>query len=193
MARILIVDDEQNIREVVREYCELNGYEADEAEDGMEAIEKVRTAHYDCVILDVMMPKLDGFSTCREIKRLSNIPVIMLSARTRDSSFFMLGASFLIFLFPGISPATKQFILAENVLSRNRQGIVYCIIDCFLFAFHRFSRNSRGRKERMQRRQTVQSWPPGKVSRVMARPLSARYLSSLSKLAQNWSSVPMAR
>ena len=84
MARILIVDDEKNIREVVREYCELNGYEADEAEDGMEAIEKVRTAHYDCVILDVMMPKLDGFSTCREIKRLSNIPVIMLSARTEE-------------------------------------------------------------------------------------------------------------
>lgn len=84
MARILIVDDEQNIREVVREYCELNGYEADEAEDGMEAVEMVRANHYDCVVLDVMMPRLDGFSTCREIKRLSNVPVIMLSARTEE-------------------------------------------------------------------------------------------------------------
>ena len=84
MARILIVDDEQNIREVVREYCELNGYEADEAEDGMEAVEMVQKTHYDLVILDVMMPKLDGFSTCREIKRLSNVPVIMLSARTEE-------------------------------------------------------------------------------------------------------------
>lgn len=84
MARILIVDDEQNIREVVREYCELNGYEADEAEDGLEAVEKIRSSHYDCVILDVMMPKLDGFSTCREIKRISNVPVIMLSARTEE-------------------------------------------------------------------------------------------------------------
>ena len=84
MARILIVDDEQNIREVVREYCELNGYEADEAEDGMEALEKLKTAHYDCVVLDVMMPKLDGFSTCREIKRICNVPVIMLSARTEE-------------------------------------------------------------------------------------------------------------
>lgn len=84
MTRILIVDDEQNIREVVREYCELNGYEADEAEDGMEAVEMVRANHYDCVVLDVMMPRLDGFSTCREIKRLSNVPVIMLSARTEE-------------------------------------------------------------------------------------------------------------
>ncbi len=84
MSRILIVDDEQNIREVVKEYCELNGYEADEAEDGLEALEKIRNTHYDCVILDVMMPKLDGFSTCREIKRISSVPVIMLSARTEE-------------------------------------------------------------------------------------------------------------
>ena len=84
MARILIVDDEQNIREVVREYCELNGYEADEAQDGLEAVEMVQKTHYDLVILDVMMPKLDGFSTCREIKRLTNVPVIMLSARTEE-------------------------------------------------------------------------------------------------------------
>lgn len=84
MSRILIVDDEQNIREVVHEYCELNGYEADEAEDGLEALEMIRNTHYDCVVLDVMMPKLDGFSTCREIKRISNVPVIMLSARTEE-------------------------------------------------------------------------------------------------------------
>ena len=58
MTRILIVDDEENIREVVREYAELNGYDADEAQDGFEAIDKVKNGHYDCIILDVMMPRL---------------------------------------------------------------------------------------------------------------------------------------
>ena len=84
MTRILIVDDEENIREVVREYCELNGFDADEAADGMEALEMVKANSYDCVILDVMMPKLDGFSTCREIKKIDSIPVIMLSARQEE-------------------------------------------------------------------------------------------------------------
>ena len=56
MTRILIVDDEENIREVVHEYCELNGYDADEAADGLDAIEMIRNSEYDCVILDVMMP-----------------------------------------------------------------------------------------------------------------------------------------
>lgn len=59
MTRLLIVDDEADIREVVREYAEINGYEADEAADGMEALDKMRESKYDCVILDVMMPRLD--------------------------------------------------------------------------------------------------------------------------------------
>ena len=84
MTKILIVDDEENIREVVREYCELNGYDTDEASDGLEAIEKVKQTHYDCIILDVMMPKLDGFSACREIKKIDDVPVIMLSARSEE-------------------------------------------------------------------------------------------------------------
>lgn len=84
MTKILIVDDEANIREVVREYAELNGYETDEAEDGAEALEKIRAVHYDCVILDIMMPKLDGFTVCRQMKQIDNIPVIMLSARQEE-------------------------------------------------------------------------------------------------------------
>ena len=62
MAKILIVDDEDSIREVVHEYAEINGYEADEATDGIDALDKIKSATYDCVILDVMMPRLDGFS-----------------------------------------------------------------------------------------------------------------------------------
>ncbi|MBR4444290.1 MAG: response regulator transcription factor [Solobacterium sp.] len=84
MTKILIVDDESNIREVVREYCELNKYDTDEAKDGLEAVEKVKNTHYDCIILDVMMPKMDGFSACREIKKIDPVPVIMLSARTEE-------------------------------------------------------------------------------------------------------------
>ena len=62
MARILIVDDEQMIREVVREYALINGYEVAEASDGLEALELVEKEDFDCVILDIMMPKLDGYS-----------------------------------------------------------------------------------------------------------------------------------
>ena len=84
MAKILIVDDEDSIREVVREYAEINGYEADEATDGIDALDKTRSTTYDCVILDVMMPRLDGFSACREIKKIQDIPVIILSARQEE-------------------------------------------------------------------------------------------------------------
>ena len=84
MAKILIVDDEDFIREVVREYAEINGYEADEATDGIDALDKIRSTTYDCVILDVMMPRLDGFSACREIKKIQDIPVIILSARQEE-------------------------------------------------------------------------------------------------------------
>ena len=81
MAKILIVDDEDSIREVVREYAEINGYEADEATDGIDALDKIRSTTYDCVILDVMMPRLDGFSAVKEIKKIHpDMPFILLSA-----------------------------------------------------------------------------------------------------------------
>ncbi len=84
MAKLLIVDDELKIREVVREYALINGYEVVEASDGLEAIEQVEKQDFDCIILDVMMPKLDGFSACKQIRRLKSIPIIMLSARQEE-------------------------------------------------------------------------------------------------------------
>ena len=84
MARILIVDDEQMIREVVREYALINGYEVAEASDGLEALDLVEKEDFDCVILDIMMPKLDGFSACKQIKKIKPIPIIMLSARQEE-------------------------------------------------------------------------------------------------------------
>lgn len=84
MSRILIVDDEINIRRVVKEYAEFEGYEVGEAANGMEAVELVKNNDYDLIVMDIMMPKLDGFSTCKEIKKYKSIPVIMLSARGEE-------------------------------------------------------------------------------------------------------------
>lgn len=84
MKRLLIVDDEANIRLVVKEYAEFEGYEVAEAEDGMQAVELVKSQDFDVIIMDIMMPRLDGFSACKEIKKYKNIPVIMLSARGEE-------------------------------------------------------------------------------------------------------------
>ena len=82
--KILIVDDEEKIRHVIKEYAEFEGYEVVEAIDGMDAIEKSKKNKIDIIIMDVMMPKLDGFSTIKEIRKSNNVPVIMLSARGEE-------------------------------------------------------------------------------------------------------------
>lgn len=81
---VLIVDDETKIREVVKEYCENENYQVEEAENGAEAIQIVQEKAIDVIILDIMMPILDGFSAYKEIKKMKNIPTIMLSARTEE-------------------------------------------------------------------------------------------------------------
>ena len=81
---LLIVDDEKRIRELIRKYAVFEGYEVDEAADGMQAVEKCRARRYDLVIMDVMMPELDGFSACREIRKTSQVPMLMLSARGEE-------------------------------------------------------------------------------------------------------------
>lgn len=85
MKKILVVDDEEKIRSIIRKYGEFEGYEVSEACDGMDAIEKVKdNGDFDVIIMDVMMPELDGFSACSEIKKIKDIPVIMLSARGEE-------------------------------------------------------------------------------------------------------------
>lgn len=84
MPRILVVDDEENIRNVVKEYAEFEGYEVSEAADGMEAVKMCRENKYDLVIMDIMMPRLDGYSSVKEIRKNSDVPVIMLSARGEE-------------------------------------------------------------------------------------------------------------
>ena len=82
--KILIVDDEEMIRGVLREYIEFEGNQADEAADGMEAVKMCRENDYDLVLMDVMMPRLDGFSAVKEIRKEKDVPVIMLSARGEE-------------------------------------------------------------------------------------------------------------
>ena len=82
--KLLIVDDEELIRNVIKEYAKLENYEVDEAEDGDAAIEKALSKDYDVIVMDIMMPKRDGFSAIREIKKIKDIPVIVLSARTME-------------------------------------------------------------------------------------------------------------
>ena len=84
MAKILVVDDEIKIREIIKEYAEFEGYEVAQAEDGMQAVEMVKNQDFDIIIMDVMMPKLDGYSACKEIRKIKQIPVIMLSARGEE-------------------------------------------------------------------------------------------------------------
>lgn len=82
--KILVVDDEILIRGVIKEYCENEEYEVLEASNGLDAIELVKNNDFDVVILDIMMPKMDGFSACNEIKKIKNVPIIMLSARGEE-------------------------------------------------------------------------------------------------------------
>lgn len=82
--KVLVVDDEVGIRDIIREYCLYENFEVLEAENGVEAIEKLKDENIDIIILDIMMPKMDGYSTLREIRKNYNIPVIMLSARSEE-------------------------------------------------------------------------------------------------------------
>ena len=82
--KVLVVDDEDLIRNIIKEYCNHEGYDVVEATNGYEAIEKVEDEDVNIIILDLMMPKLDGFSAYEQIKRIKNIPTIILSARAEE-------------------------------------------------------------------------------------------------------------
>ena len=84
MQKILIVDDEENIRKVIREYLEFEGFLCFEASNGEEAIKMCKENSYDLIVLDIMMPKIDGFTVAKEIRKKSNVPIIMLSARSEE-------------------------------------------------------------------------------------------------------------
>jgi len=84
MYNILVVDDEVRIRSIIKKYAEFEGHTVTEAGDGMEAVRLCRAKEFDIIIMDIMMPELDGFSACREIRKFSQTPIIMLSARGEE-------------------------------------------------------------------------------------------------------------
>ena len=84
MYNILVVDDEARIRSIIKKYAEFEGHSVTEAADGMEAVHFCRNSEFDIIIMDIMMPELDGFSACREIRKISQTPIIMLSARCEE-------------------------------------------------------------------------------------------------------------
>lgn len=122
MLKILVVDDEIKIREVVKEYAKVNGYLCDEASNGKEAVDKALNNDYDCVILDIMMPELDGFSACKKIKELKNVPIIMLSARQEeDDKLFSFEMGVDDYVTKPFSPK-ELMARIKRVCERNRVG-----------------------------------------------------------------------
>ena len=127
MYKILIVDDEAKIREVLAEYAEFEGFESDQAADGMEAVQKCKQNSYDLILMDIMMPKLDGYSAVKEIRKIKDIPVIMLSARGEeyDKLFgFEIGVD--DYVVKPFSPkevmARINAVLKRNAGSKNQQS-----------------------------------------------------------------------
>lgn len=82
--KVLIIEDESRIREMLREYLENVDFQVAEAENGIYGLEKFREEPYNIILLDVMLPDIDGWSVCREIRRNSDIPIIMLTARGEE-------------------------------------------------------------------------------------------------------------
>ncbi|MBQ4601594.1 MAG: response regulator transcription factor [Clostridia bacterium] len=121
MYNILICDDELMIRKLIRKYAEFEGHCVDEASNGMEAVAKCRNNSYDLVIMDIMMPELDGFSACREIRKSSSLPIIMLSARGEEYdriNGFELGVD--DYVVKPFSP--KELMLRINAIMKRTAG-----------------------------------------------------------------------
>ena len=133
--RILVVDDEDKIRAVIRKYGEFEGYEIYEASNGMDAVEMCRENDYDLIIMDVMMPELDGFSACGAIKKIKDIPVIMLSARGEEYDRihgFEVGVD--DYVMKPFSP--KELMMRINVVinrNRNSSGNNLDTADIFVY------------------------------------------------------------
>lgn len=121
MYRILVVDDEENIREVIKEYAEFEGHQVSEACDGMQAIEMVKNNDYDIIIMDVMMPRLDGYSACKEIRKIKQIPVLMLSARGEEyDKLFGFEVGIDDYVVKPFSP--KEVMARVNAIVKRNQG-----------------------------------------------------------------------
>ena len=84
MYKILVVDDEANIRKLIAKYASFEGYQVEEASDGEQAVGLCRSGSFDLIVMDIMMPGMDGLTACAKIKEFSDVPIIMLSARGEE-------------------------------------------------------------------------------------------------------------
>lgn len=144
MSKILICDDEKNIRNVVREYAEFEGYQVFEAEDGMSAVDLCRRETFDLIVMDVMMPRLDGFSACKEINKIKPTPVIMLSARGEeyDKLFgFEIGAVDYV-----VKPFSPKELMARIKIAINRSVLSTAEIKIEKYVFEGLEVNITGRE-----------------------------------------------
>ena len=132
MSKLLVVDDEFQIRQIIKKYAEFEGHTVEEAVDGMEAVEICRKNTYDLIIMDVMMPELDGFSACREIRKFTNTPVIMLSARGEEYDKihgFELGSD--DYVVKPFSP--KELMMRVNAVIKRSNGQQDALKDVFTY------------------------------------------------------------
>ena len=129
MGKLLVVDDEEKIRALIKKYAIFDGYEVDEAANGFDAIQLVFKNTYDCIIMDVMMPELDGFSACKEIRKTSKTPIIMLSAKGEEYDRihgFELGVDDYV-----VKPfSSKELMMRIQAIIKRTQGNEN---DCFLY------------------------------------------------------------
>lgn len=121
MAKLLIVDDEPDIYQMIRRYAEREGHETTQASDGLEAVELCRDNNFDIIIMDVMMPDMDGFTACKEIRKEKDIPVLMLSARgTEYDKLFGFEVGIDDYVVKPFSP--KELMARVNVIINRRQA-----------------------------------------------------------------------
>lgn len=129
MSKILVVDDEKNIRSVIKEYGEYSGYIVEEAEDGLDAVAMCKNNNYNLIIMDIMMPKLDGFSAIKEIRKLDNyVQFLMLSARGEEyDKLFGFEIGIDDYVVKPFSPkeviARVGVIIARNNKNKNQEKI----------------------------------------------------------------------
>lgn len=133
MYKILVADDEEKIRHVIREYAEFEGYEVFEACDGMQAVAMCGQNTFDVIVLDVMMPRLDGFSACKEIKKICSSPVLMLSARGEEyDKLFDFEMGIDDYVVKPFSPKELMARLAV-IIKRNSKQTENTDFDCVSF------------------------------------------------------------
>ena len=121
---ILVVDDEATIRDVVRRYLERDGFSVVEAADGYTALDAIEARHLDLIVLDLMLPGMDGLDVCRALRRESDVPIIMLTARAEEADRLIgleLGAD--DYVTKPFSP--RELVARVRALLRRAQGEVY--------------------------------------------------------------------